>query len=65
MSLLKAQRHSKDSFLELLTLLYAVFKLAQMKSMLALEQHVENPQESDLFQQFPKFYNDETAVTFL
>ena len=36
-----------------------------MKGMLALEQHVENPQESDLFQQFPKFYNDETAVTFL
>jgi len=65
MGLLKAPRHSKESFLELLTLLYAVFKLVQMKGMLALEQHVENPQESDLFQQFPKFYNDETAVTFL
>ncbi len=63
--LLKAPRHNKASFLELLTLLYAVFKLVQMKGMLALEQHVENPQESDLFQQFPKFYNDETAVTFL
>ena len=65
MGLLKAPRHNKESFLELLTLLYAVFKLVQMKGMLALEQHVENPQESDLFQQFPKFYNDETAVTFL
>ena len=59
MGLLKAPRHNKESFLELLTLLYAVFKLVQMKGMLALEQHVENPQESDLFQQFPKFYNDE------
>ncbi len=65
MGLLKAPRHNKESFLELLTMLYAVFKLVQMKGMLALEQHVENPQESDLFQQFPKFYNDETAVTFL
>ncbi|MBT3170102.1 MAG: flagellar motor stator protein MotA [Rhodospirillaceae bacterium] len=65
MGLLKAPRHNKDSFLELLTLLYAVFKLVQMKGMLALEQHVENPTESDLFQQFPKFFNDETAVTFL
>ena len=63
--LLKPPRHNKESFLELLTLLYAVFKLVQMKGMLALEQHVENPNESDLFQQFPKFYNDETAVTFL
>ena len=65
MGLLKAPRHNKDSFLELLTLLYAVFKLVQMKGMLALEQHVENPTESDLFRQFPKFFNDETAVTFL
>ena len=65
LGLLKPPRHNKASFLELLTLLYAVFKLVQMKGMLALEQHVENPQESDLFQQFPKFYADETAVTFL
>ena len=65
LSLLKPPRHNKASFLELFTLLYAVFKLAQMKGMLALEQHVENPSESDLFQQFPKFYKDETAVTFL
>jgi len=47
---LKPPRHNKASFLELFTLLYAVFKLAQMKGMLALEQHVENPSESDLFQ---------------
>ena len=52
MGLLKAPRHNKESFLELLTLLYAVFKLVQMKGMLALEKHVENPQESDLFQHF-------------
>ena len=65
LGLLKPPRHNKASFLELLTLLYAVFKLVQMKGMLALEQHVENPSESDLFQQFPKFYNDQTAVTFL
>ena len=65
LGLLKAPRHNKDSFLELLTMLYAIFKLVQMKGMLALEQHVENPTESDLFQQFPKFYNDQTAVTFL
>ena len=52
MGLRKAPRHNKEGFLELLTLLYAVFKLVQMKGMLALEQHVENPQESDLFQHF-------------
>ena len=64
MGLLKAPRHNKESFLELLTLLYAMFKLVQMKDMLALEQYVEDSSESNLFQQFPKFYDDETAVTF-
>ena len=65
LGLLKPPRHNKASFLELLTLLYAIFKLVQMKGMLALERHVENPNESDLFQQFPKFHADEHAVTFL
>jgi chemotaxis protein MotA len=63
--LLKAPKHNKESFLELLTLLYAIFKLAQTKGMLALEQHVENPHESELFKQFPKFYGDEHSVTFM
>lgn len=65
LGLLKAPRHNKESFLELLTLLYAIFKTAQSRGMLALEQHVENPTESTLFQQFPKFYADENAVTFM
>lgn len=64
LSLLKAPRHNKDSYLELLTLQYAIFKLAQSKGMLALEQHVENPEESTLFQQFPKFAGDHHAVVF-
>jgi chemotaxis protein MotA len=63
--LLKAPKHNKAVFLELLTLLYAIFKLAQTKGMLALEQHVENPHESELFKRFPKFAGDHHAVTFL
>src|SRR5690606_23973003 len=35
------------------------------KGMLALEQHLENPRESTVFQQFPKFLADHHAVTFL
>lgn len=64
LGLLKSPRHNKDSYLELLTLQYAIFKLAQSKGMLALEQHVENPEESTLFQQFPKFAGDHHAVVF-
>lgn len=61
---LKGPPHSKDSYLELLTLLYATFRLAKSKGMLALEPHVENPDESDLFTNFPTFMGNQGALTF-
>lgn len=63
--LFKGVKYKKDDFLELLTLMYQVFKIAKTKGLLALEQHIEKPEESPLFQQFPKFYGDHHAVAFL
>ena len=63
--MLKGPRFNKQSYLELLSLLYQVFKVAKTKGMLALESHVEKPDESSLFQQFPNFTTDKTALTFL
>lgn len=62
--ILKGPPHSKDSYLELLTLLYTSFRLAKSKGMLALEPHVENPEESDLFSAYPKFMSNHEALTF-
>ncbi len=62
---LKGPSYDKDSYVELLGLLYQVFKLAKTKGNLALEQHVENPEDSPLFQQFPSVLNDHHALTFL
>lgn len=64
-TLAKGPRHTKEDYIELLSLLYTIFKLAKSKGMLALESHVENPQESELFQRFPQFYSDHHAMTFL
>jgi len=61
----KGPRHDKDTYLELLSLMYQVFKLAKSKGMLALEQHIENPDDSEMFAQFPTFHNDHHFVTFL
>lgn len=63
--LLKGEKHKKADFVELLTLQYAIFKLLKSKGPLAIEQHIENPQDSTLFQQFPKFYSDKYALTFI
>jgi chemotaxis protein MotA len=64
-ALLKGEKYDKAAFLELLTMLYSVFKLAKTKGALVLEQHVEKPFESSLFGAFPTFLHDEHAVTFL
>jgi chemotaxis protein MotA len=64
-SLLKGEKYDKEAYIELLCLLYAVFKLAKAKGSLALEVHVENPDESTLFAQYPKFHRDHHAVVFL
>ncbi|MFN4282635.1 MAG: flagellar motor stator protein MotA [Alphaproteobacteria bacterium] len=63
--LAKGSRYDKESYLELLSLMYTIFKLAKSKGMLALEPHIENPEESDLFKRFPKFHADHHAMTFL
>ncbi len=62
---MKGPRYKKADYIELLSLLYQVFKLAKTKGMLALEQHVEKPDESALFNQFPNFLKDHHALEFL
>ncbi|HYD31551.1 MAG TPA: flagellar motor stator protein MotA [Azospirillaceae bacterium] len=64
-ALFKGPKYDKDSYIELLSMLYQVFKIAKTKGLLALEQHIEKPEESPLFQQFPKFYGNHHAMTFL
>ncbi len=65
MTAMKGSPYKKDDFIELLSLQYQVFKLARAKGMLSLETHIENPDESDLFSQFPNFYANHHALTFL
>jgi chemotaxis protein MotA len=64
-ALLKAEKYDKGAYLELLSLLYAVFKLSKTKGALALEQHVEKPDDSTLFALYPRFNADHHAVVFL
>ena len=63
--LLKGEKYDKGCYLELLSLMYSVFKLAKTKGALALEQHVEKPDDSTLFQGFPLFFANRHALTFL
>lgn len=61
----KGAPHNKAVYVELLTLLYSIFRLAKAKGMLALEPHVENPHDSALFAEYPMFVKNHHAVEFL
>ncbi len=61
---LKGPSSSKADYLELLSMMYATFKLAKAKGNLALEQHIENPHDSTLFANFPGFSANHQGVEF-
>jgi hypothetical protein len=61
----KSQDVSKASFQELLQLLYEIFQTARVKGLLTLEQHVEKPEESELFAKYPAFLKNHHTLEFL
>ena len=63
--LLKGSPYKKAHYVELLTMLYMVFKTMKSKGMLEMEGHIENPHESTLFSQYPTFIKNHHAIDFL
>jgi chemotaxis protein MotA len=56
---------AKDEYLELLTLLYSLFRLSQQSGLMALETHAEAPQTSPLLSAHPRFLARHGAPEFL
>jgi chemotaxis protein MotA len=63
--MLTPEAYTKDEYMELLSLLFVIFKMAKTKGWLALEQHIENPHESEIFKAFPNFSKNHRAEVFL
>lgn len=64
-TLFKGPRYNKQAYVDLLGLQFTIFKLVQQKGVLALEEHIEHPEESRLFQAFPSFAKNHHAVEFM
>lgn len=64
-ALAKPTSYSKEDYIELFSAMYSIFKLARTKGWLALEAHIEKPEESELFKRFPSFAGNHYAVMFL
>ena len=64
-TLMRGPRYNKAAYVELLGLQFSLFKLVQSKGVLALETHIENPDQSPLIQKFPTFAKNHHAVEFM
>jgi len=63
--LLKSAPYSKQDYVDLLCLQFSLFKLAKSKGALALEAHIENPEESSIFINYPAFLKNRDGSDFL
>jgi len=63
--ILKGSRYHKSDYVEILSLLYWFVRLAQQKGAMALEAHIERPQDSAAFAKFPKIAADTHTVTLV
>ena len=61
---LKGAPYSKDDYEDLFKMMYELFQLGRRNGMIALEEHVMNPEGSSLFKKYDKFHTNERAVDF-
>jgi chemotaxis protein MotA len=61
----KGAPHSRTSYEDLLKVLYELFLLGRRNGMIALEEHVLEPEKSSVFRKYPRFSGNHHAVEFL
>ena len=62
---LKGAPYNRAAYEDLLRVLYELFLLGRRNGMIALEEHVWNPQNSAIFKKYPRFANNPHALEFL
>ncbi|KPK37873.1 MAG: flagellar motor protein MotA [Gammaproteobacteria bacterium SG8_47] len=63
--LLGGTKYNKQSYLELLTLMYDLFAKARKEGLMALENDIEEPAQSEIFTKYPKILKNHHAVEFI
>lgn len=62
---LKGSPFSRRAYDDLFMMLYELFLVGRRNGMIALEEHVINPQSSSIFNKYPGFLSNQAAVEFL
>jgi chemotaxis protein MotA len=63
--ILKGAAFKKTDYIDLLTMLFALVRLASSKGAMALEPHIEKPEDSQIFQKFPKIIANHHATVLI
>lgn len=63
--LFKGHPYSKKDYLELLLLFFSLTKVMKVKGMLEIENHVEHPEESQIFMQAPSVMKNKVILEFI
>ncbi|MCX7674758.1 MAG: flagellar motor stator protein MotA [Bdellovibrionaceae bacterium] len=62
---LTAKGPTKQQYIELLQMLFQLFSMFRKDGPQAVEKHIENPEQSELFKAYPSFMANHHAVDFL
>ncbi|MCE5304459.1 MAG: flagellar motor stator protein MotA [Chloroherpetonaceae bacterium] len=61
---IKGARTNQTNYIELLKMMYEIFQYAKREGLIALEQHVEDPESSTIISKYPTFLENKKAVDF-
>ncbi|GAB2940743.1 flagellar motor stator protein MotA [Hafnia psychrotolerans] len=63
--LFRGSRYNKAMYMDLMALIYRLLAKSRQQGMLSLENDIDNPQESDIFANYPRILADKHLVEFL
>jgi chemotaxis protein MotA len=61
----KGSKYNKARYMELMALMFDILQKARKEGLMAIENDVENPHESELFKKYPAVGNDHHVVEFI
>ncbi len=62
--LFSGSKVTKETYLDLLKLMYDLFQMEKKDGMVGLEKHIEKPEESEVFKQYPDLLNNHHVMDF-
>lgn len=65
MATMKPSPYTREAYLSLLKMMFQMFNLARRDGLLALESHVERPEESEIFRRSPELLANHHALSFM